>query len=228
MNNDLSNKTLVVVLMATLFVSMFGLLYSLQKVDTLNSKISGFAIQDTGTAHINISSETSIILTNDIIDFGTGYINTTINECSLGNNATLMTGNSSTPNGLAASALNEYNCWTGVVSEDDDFIVQSLANVPILIDVQALGNASDFIGSAGQKVVPEFQYQTYNAGGNGCANSQYITTWTEFDKTNQDICGASGNVGNKDDMVGMTVRIVLPAGVTGDKTVSVQFTAAEA
>ncbi|MBR9676413.1 hypothetical protein GOV05_05375, partial [Candidatus Woesearchaeota archaeon] len=169
----------------------------------------------------NISEDISITLdNNDTIDWGTGYVNTSNPACS--SNATLTTGDNAAPGVATDSAGND--CWTGI-DTNEDFVVRSLANVPITVTINASKNATEFLGP-----VAEFQYQTYNHT-NGCAagtSVSYVNAWQDFNETEQEICGAGENMTNAGNRVGITVRILVPVSITGAKNVSVTFTSQKA
>ena len=87
--DDVSNKTVVMLLIATVVVSLGGAYVSLNAV---NNKLSGIGLSPitglattvpNGTATLIVSLVSSIQFSDAAVDFGTGSINTTLGNCTL-------------------------------------------------------------------------------------------------------------------------------------------------
>ncbi len=81
---DINNKTLAVLLIAAIVVSLGGTMVVLNIGD---GGLTGFATESEveGTVHYNVSSNVVLSFTDDTLEFGTGYVNTTggATNCSL-------------------------------------------------------------------------------------------------------------------------------------------------
>lgn len=80
MNQDLSNKTLAILLGLSIVISLGGLVVFLSKG---GEELTGAAISPTAIARINITSRASINWTVYNIDWGTGSVNETAQFCLL-------------------------------------------------------------------------------------------------------------------------------------------------
>ncbi|MBN2368145.1 hypothetical protein JXC34_03925 [Candidatus Woesearchaeota archaeon] len=76
---DVSNKTLAVLLVATIAVSLGALFVSINKFESLEKySVSGFATSNaTGTATLTIGSTARLIFQDDTVDWTSGSVNTT-------------------------------------------------------------------------------------------------------------------------------------------------------
>ncbi|NQV09354.1 hypothetical protein HQ529_05890 [Candidatus Woesearchaeota archaeon] len=105
---QISNKTLAMLLIAAIVISVGGTVVNVYRIKmqiTRPAEIIGLASSGTGTASVTIESLVGITITNDI-DFGSGYLNGTVNitlttetnhsnlgtwnNCSFGTNDTLQ------------------------------------------------------------------------------------------------------------------------------------------
>lgn len=198
----MKTNNVIAMMCILLMLLQVSLVFKLQLVQT-NNHFSGNVVG--GNVTINIMPDITIFLLENEINFGSGTINSSCNY------AILTTGNNSHPN----VTTNLNSCWIGPV-DNRDFIVQSLSPIPILIEMKSNKNATDFLG------LPDgaFQYQTTNATGAGCSGL-YVTNWTDFDKTSQQLCEG---VFNNNDGASVLVKLVIPKNITyGQKNANVVF-----
>ena len=132
--DDVSNKTVVMLLIATVVVSLGGAYISLNAVSTKLSgigvgPITGFATIPNGTATLTISLVSSIQFSQPTVAFGTGSINTTLGNC------TLSTTNAN--NGAGCVDFSEVG---------NGFTIENDGNTNLSITLSASANAATFIG----------------------------------------------------------------------------------
>ena len=90
---EVSNKTIVMLLVATVVISIGGMIYTVNSVNkALVGKgigglpgITGFALIPNGTAQLTVATTSSIKYTSATVDFGSGNVNTSgsYTNCSL-------------------------------------------------------------------------------------------------------------------------------------------------
>ena len=84
---EISNKTLTILLVIAIAVSLGGAFTSLSRLAAISAlPITGFATSGTGKVNLSITETTSVAISGNI-DFGSGYINSTSNFVRLEGNA---------------------------------------------------------------------------------------------------------------------------------------------
>ncbi len=78
---DVSNRTLAVLLFLAMAVSLAGTLVAVAKMNSLS--MSGYATNPNATAQLTIANTLSIKFSVATIDWGSGYVNGSSNECNL-------------------------------------------------------------------------------------------------------------------------------------------------
>ena len=155
---DVNNKTLAVLLIAGMVLSIAGTL------SVLNSGMTGFATQSnvTGTVHYNVSSNVVISFTDDTIEFGTGYVNTTggaIN-CSL---TTEASGNSD-------------NCVDFTTQANSPFVLDNIGNKDVELNLTFTTDVTTlFIEEAGSLL----QLKVTDADAGACTGTQSLSGYTD-------------------------------------------------
>ena len=132
--DDVSNKTVVMLLIATVVVSLGGAYISLNAVNNKLSgigvgPITGFATVPNGTATLTVSLVSSIQFSSPTVAFGTGSINTTLGNC------TLSTTNAN--NGAGCVDFSEVG---------NGFTIENDGNTNLSVTLSASANAATFIG----------------------------------------------------------------------------------
>ena len=143
-----TNKTLALLLVAAIVVSLGGTIISLDRIGQLS--ITGFATSNqTGIVQFNITSATTLTLTQSTIDFGNGFVNSTCNNCTMWTNSSTSGTNYSN----ATCCLGE---WYPLDSDADTGIYfKNQGNTNLSIQLNFSANASAFIGSSSPD--PKFQ-----------------------------------------------------------------------
>ena len=87
---EISNKSLALLLVAAIVVSLGGVFVTLQRLETeYRPPITGMAdTTDTGTVLLNIGENVAINFTSATMDWGSGAVDTSKDGCLLQNNYT--------------------------------------------------------------------------------------------------------------------------------------------
>lgn len=215
---SVSNKTLAVMLLAAIVVSLGGTFISLNKLGAIST--TGHSTAD-GTVQLNIATNLEITTDNSGINFG---------ECVLGDNAAGFTINSETPGGNANG-----NCST--YSVEDGITVRNSGNVNALVvfNVDKIGSAQSgtFLNtgstnsSIAYKLVNEGATVVAGTFGAGCNSGLGATSYTIFTNTSDHaVCGNLTTGANS--IMKSHYQIVVPTAVASGDSVLITFTASDA
>lgn len=204
---DISNKTLALLLVIAIVVSLVGI-FTAEKGGVLT--ISGRAT-DTGTAAFEQLSIASINVTG-AINFGAGRVD--IGSQS----ATLDSSNGVTTNGN----------WTGYGAVG--LLIENDGTVNISVDVQANETSSSFIG--GQSASPTLKYKIHEEETGSCPDGiANGTVFALFGATGTDVKDEDARVCNSllvdptKNSLNCTIQLVVPAdATTGARQVLLTFT----
>ena len=166
--NDISNKSLALMLLAAIVVSITGTIYTLNTYD--GDGMSGFVtLNATGKTNFSINSTLSIRFSNfNIVQFGAGYVNDTLNNCLIGTNMTVAQISASGVSGCVG-----FNTSVG----QSNLSIQNDGNILANVSLNFSANASGFIGGTS----PSFQYQIINnvIDANSCGTIMNGSSWRE-------------------------------------------------
>jgi hypothetical protein len=211
---------LMVVAVVAVAVAGFNVYQVAQKSTT------GFASSDRGNVTFEIESQIHIIFTNNLINWSTGYVNTTgPSPCTTGVEAQLSTdpaGQASSPSGTFCSVS-----WIPVLQ---GLTLQSDSNQDIRVNLTSDQNATTLIDGVGNNFGSNLQWKvsnnksdTCNINGTGLAP----TTYTEIALNgNVTICD-SMNWGPSNDAldIDFLVNISSSASVLGERKAIITATA---
>lgn len=190
-----TNRTLALLLVAAIVVSLGGTIVSLNKIGDLDIySITGKAVNtSSGDVLLSVVSKTQITFTVNQIDFGSGYVNSSCTNCTMSTNS--LTGSGSTD---SVCCLTDWNTATNY-----GLWVENEGNTNLSVQLDSSDDASAFLG--GGSVTPEFQWKlasdtdTSGCGGAGCSSDDTATscttgswnyeTWTDVNTTNPYVCG---------------------------------------
>ena len=217
--DNISNRTLAILLVTAIVVSLGATVTTLNR---LSSGPTGKANYDMGEVQLEVSDTVSIILLNDTIDFGSGYVN---DSCG-GGGATYAVLNA----GATYNDTDGDDCWTA--SETPTSIhIENDGNLNVTLKVYGPTNLSFFTtgGAPYGESNPygiEFRARDYEAG--SCDTSTggtFQQTWLNFGGQNQTICDDFQH--SSTDELAIDVRVVIPSdlgsGVYQNNTI--EFTA---
>ncbi len=156
---DLSNKTLGLLLVAAIVISIGGTIISLNKLDAVST--TGYAVQS-GTVTLNVPEALSIVLTNASIDFGDCMINTT-------------RGFNFVDSSLDVTGANNAEC-DGTLDFPDSIVVRNDGNVNANVSVRSDINGTEFFNEQNSWIAYRAGEPALNFG---CAND-LADTFTNF------------------------------------------------
>jgi hypothetical protein len=222
---EVSNKTLAVLLVGAIVVSLLGTLISLQRLQDMTpfgqrgNAATGHILQDSGSVDIIIGSQASIVVRRSI-DFGsitpTGRVNITSDHGPVGgsNDCTILGGGGG-------------DGCSGLEIENDG---NSLINVTM----NSTSNASDLLG--GTDPLWSFYVANGNSsavrGDTGCTNlnSTWSNPWQNFQKNFPYVlCYDATGIGglwynDTNDTITVEFNLTLPSDVTpGIKSATIMF-----
>lgn len=230
--NDVSNNTIMALLLVALLITVTGTVISTQKIRGLAEAYTvlttAAAASASGESNITITSSTSI--TNNVanINFGAGSVNATCISC-------LMDSNDS--NGINASGSYNRSCCVNFTNVTSGFLLENTGNINISVNFTCGGSCTpaEFIGSTvGESSGNRFQFITApnsleaQAGETGVADTALScfqnNSWTPQSYTNvtaagQYICGNSSvyplDSDNTRDAVVIHLRVNISGTTTG-------------
>ena len=226
--DDISNRTLALLLVGAIVVSLATTIYSLNIIDKFKGiPLTGRATTDAGNVSVNILSTISIVLKSDTINFGSGYVNDTNPAC---NNATLNAGQTynDTNDPDTITGTSPY-CWTNYSAKPTSLDLENDGNVNVSIDVTG-PNATVFFHFL-PSTTPMYNF-TWRARQNESSSceSGLQTSYREFNHTSPiRVCDRLQNQGVSD-TIAIDVQLIIPSsGLTPGvyENASIVFTAAQ-
>jgi hypothetical protein len=145
MGQDLSNRTLAILLGISIVISLGGLIVFLTQE---GEQVTGAATNTVALARINITSRASINWTVYTVDWGTGYVNDTAQYCVLNTE------------GLN-NPINFTTVYEGLRLEND-------GNRVVSVNLSSNVTPAQFIGGTD----PWFQWKLANNESDSCGNQQ--------------------------------------------------------
>lgn len=207
---EITNKTLGMLLIAAIVVSLGGTFVSLNKLDGVST--TGYATNNqTGTVSLTVGSSLSIIVTDGTIDFGT---------CSpQASDITLISEN-------VAGAGDNTNCQGGTFP--DRLVIENDGNKDANVTVRTTHNGTTMFDTSTGGLAYKILNET---GQEGCDGVQVQNTYLNFTITNgtdplyknpgcSNLSFVDGN-----DAIAMFAQVVLPPSTTTSNTATIQFEA---
>jgi len=206
MADEISNKTLAILVVAAIVVTLGGTMLVLKQGPS--AQLTGFVTQQTGTAAINVSEVIDIELDDSAIDFGTGYVNDTATDraCTMNTEGTSET----------------TDCLGDWASVTDSMHIVNEGNVNVILTVTG-DNAATFITGTS----PSFKLKSANDEASSCTNGTALDTYTELSGSVQ-LCSSLGYASTADSMYIYAEAIVPSDANPGVRTNTLTFTASKA
>ena len=136
----MSNKTLALILIVAIVISIGGTLISLDKLGKMKiPEITGFADSDAGTVYLRIPSVTAVNWSTDIINWSSGQVDAGQDSCWIDSNG--ETGGNESGNNC--SGTNAFQ------SQEDGLVLVNIGNKNLTLNLSCGEDADDFIGGAG-------------------------------------------------------------------------------
>jgi hypothetical protein len=216
--DEISNKTLATLLVVAIVISLAGTFFAMRGVSQVTNIISGAQVQQSGTAQVNITSQTSISLTADTVNFGSGYRNET-NLTSINNECNMSSNDAAAP-----------DCW--IVSDSfspADFVLENDGNRYVAVTINSTAAANYFdtcslaTGIDGGEA--DFAFTGEEGAEAGCTTDGTLTdSETPFDATDQTLCTNMSYIDANDEF-NISISIDVPAGPAGECSSTVDFEA---
>jgi len=183
MADEISNKTLAILLIAAIAISLGGTIFSLNRLAFLMRapSITGYVLAPTGTATVTVSQTSSLRFSISALDFGTGSVNTTTttNYCHM---ASGDAGGSI--DGVAQCvSFNAAGTFKSLEIEND-------GNRNLTLVVKGSKAAAAFIGGTS----PQFRFYVSNNETGSCATplANETLNWVDVNTTDMNICIGTG------------------------------------
>jgi hypothetical protein len=198
MEQDLSNKTLAILLGISVIISLGGLLVFMTKG---SDQLTGAAISPVALARINITTRASINWTVNFVDWGTGSVNETAQFCVL---------NTEGQNSLS-NCTNFTTVYEGLRLEND-------GNRVVSVNLSTNNTPAEFLGGTD----PWYQWKLAenetdvcgNQQGNNCLINatalQYQSTYSTVSTAAVEICECM-NFRNQNDTINVELQIKVPS-----------------
>ncbi|MDO8655892.1 MAG: hypothetical protein Q7K45_01525 [Nanoarchaeota archaeon] len=151
---EISNKTIVLLLAFALFITVASSVFTLQKINSLDQTfnvITGAPSFSFGETNITITSVTSLSLqtggNGTAISFGSGYVNATCNACFMDSNGV---SSNFFGNGSNTSQSNTAVCCTTFTVPASGFLLENTGNTNLSVGYTCTGNCTfaNFLGGA--------------------------------------------------------------------------------
>ncbi|MCX8147591.1 MAG: hypothetical protein N3D84_03940 [Candidatus Woesearchaeota archaeon] len=176
--SDVSNKTVVVLLVLAILISIAGTFYSVSKLKAVSSGITGADIlTQEGNVQATITSVTAINFTVNSVSFGTGTVAAICNNCTM-----------HTPSVI------DSTCCVGFTSPASGLVLENIGNKNASINLNFSNNAASFIGGTN----PLFQLNVTEGEEGSCTNSSapgsalaetWKNTFADVPTDNSEVCG---------------------------------------
>ncbi len=181
MTDEISNKTLAILLVAAIAISLGGTFFSLNRLALLTRApgTTGYITNPTGTAKVNVTATGSLRFSLPSLDFGIGYVNTTNSNqyCSM------ASGNDGAgyKDGVHKCVdFNAANTFNSLEIEND-------GNRNLTLTLNSNKAASTFIGGSS----PGFMFYTTNNDTSACPDPE-PDVWSDVNTTEMNICQGTG------------------------------------
>jgi|FLOH01.1.fsa_nt_gi hypothetical protein len=202
-----TNKTLALLLVAAIVVSLGGTIVSLNKMGEIeiSKGITGKAT-GTGDVDINISDRTSITVNQNAINFGNGWVDNACNNCTMDTNGT-------------SGTVSDTNCCKGewgassgaAVDWRDGFWIENDGNTNLSVNLTSDASATTLIG--GNSPAPQFQWaitagssatncqnatrcanvETVAESAASCGGAWSLNDWEDINTSETNVCSGNGN-----------------------------------
>ena len=210
---EITNKTLVMFLVAAIVVSLAGTIISLNKLGSISSKsTTGYVSNVNATARVNVNAVSSVVFRISSMDWGTGSVTANVSATQF--NCTLI-----------SNSTNSVDCF-GFNVVANPFVLENDGNTNVSVTLKSNATATQFIGGTVVYGGPVFQYNVSNNETSSCATPA-PAGFTDVNVTaaGTQICDILDSAESKD-TIKINIKLNLPYTTpTGDKTAVLTATA---
>jgi hypothetical protein len=215
---EISNKTLVWLVVATIVVSMFGTILSVQKVKD-NQRLTAYATSNaTGSGTVTISTVTLLRFAVSSLNFGTGTVNssnpaiqagTVPNQCNLTVNHT---------NAAVIVRSNAVACQGFTATSVGALTIENAGNTFMNVSLNFSQNESAFFGGNNPQLRGLFFTVTSNET-NSCVGPAVPTSvgWMHANTSRVTVCSNLSFTPSSNSLL-VGLRLVIPPDAEGSKT----------
>ncbi len=219
---EISNKTLAVLLIIAIVVSVGGAMINIAKLAELTRTVPLLSIigmvTTVGTVNVTISSNVEINLSTYEIDFGPGYVTS-----GLGDAARLNT----------SSGWRGKENWTNASNYNfapNNITIENTGNRNCSVNFTSNKAAAAFIGGgAGSITDPVFQYRGVNKDATTCSSTNLTSSYTDVTTSSDglDVCKCMRYEDGNDELY-FNVQVLVPQDApVGGKNATLTFTASD-
>lgn len=214
--DEISNKTLAILLIGAIVISLGGTLISLNRLAGIRiPMITGLAI-DTAAVGLDISGLAQVNWTTSTIQWSTGSVVAGKATCTLNS---------------YSDPIDTVNC-SGFAAQNAGLVLENTGNKNVSLNISFGKNASTFIGD-GSVVTAVYQWNVSNLEADSCGTDtlELDSSWQTASTTHTVVCNSTDGgfrfVDNKDRLK-FDVMVVIPSdAASGGKTDSITVTATE-
>ena len=208
MAEEISNRTLAILLILAIAISLGGTIISLNRFTQVNM-ITGLAGSSTGSARVNVTSTASLRFVKNATNFGDGSVNT-----SAGNQYCRLTAEELIDyNGTAATCI-------GFNTSREELEIENDGNTLLNVTLASAKTPAQFIGGT----TPEFMWKVDANESLVCDGSIAPADWTTVSTTDLQICPKL-DFQNGNDSLDVHFNITIPYNsLTGVQTVTLTAT----
>ncbi len=143
----ISNRTIAMLLIATIAIYLGGTFISLNKLADSGYMATGFAggANDTGEVKLNIQSQTDITWVIDSIEWGTGYVDSACNNCTMYVNGS--TNLDATCDGTVNVCGYDTTCCKSFNWSNVSLMLRNQGNQPVSVAMNITQNHTDWFGA---------------------------------------------------------------------------------
>jgi len=218
MSDEISNKSLAILLVVAISVSLVGTIVSLNRLSQLRAPgITGFATDtSTGTAQVYVGTTASLKFSTNDLDFGTIAVNTTLGQI----NCSVWSGNSTggkskSTDGQCDNQSTGPGAWTNLEIEND-------GNTNVTITMVSDVAAAAMIGGEN----PKFALKGVVNETGSCKTIGPIL-WEDVNTTAMDICTSPNGLDwvANNDSIDIAFNLTIPwNAAVGSKTATLTAT----
>ena len=203
--DEISNKTLAILLIGAIVISLGGTLISLNRLARVKIPgITGFyGLPEEAIVQLNIQNLVQVNFTTDTINWGTGYVSTGKTFCVL----------NSYDSSIGA------NC-TDFTPQTAGFVLENIGNQNVTLNISMEKDGDTFIG--GTSALSECKWNVSELE-SGSAPGLELTpgAWQDCVITDVVVCNSTGNgflANDLTDTIKFDVLVQIPSDASGGKT----------
>ena len=193
---DISNRTIAVLIVAAIVISIGGTIISLNKISGGLIRITGKATTDTASVGLDLQSLAEVNFTTDTISWGTGNVVAGKSQCRLDS---------------YSSSIDSVNC-SGFTPQPNGLVLENIGNKNVSLNISFEKTAEDFIGIS----AAQLKWNVSDLESGSCGDWKVTQgNWINVSNTSDvEVCGATngGFKANDDsDTLKLDVMVVIPS-----------------